>query len=223
MLKRIGALCVCLLLPHTAKAETIVSFGDGTVTWLGFGTVDRGFTSRPDYPIPPIGTPVNLTFSFNPGATFNPGGWPAGSPCAGTNAAGSLDLGGVDYNVSGYGFLHALLPGSSCSPPGGFTQFTFGLTPVDENPYKTFQGALILSYRDLLMADAFGDTPPATASWWLQAPVGLGAIWEVGGVLALSAVTEQPAPVPEPGSMTLLAIGLTGVARYVRSKRRSAA
>jgi hypothetical protein len=210
----------CLLLPHSAAADTFVSFLSGNVTWEATGVVNRGFTVREDKPFPPIGTPYSLTLTFNPSAAFpTPIGVP-GSGCLAVNVSGSLELGGASYVGSGFGFTHAQLPGTNCvGPIGGFTQFGIGLTPVGETPWDVTGSLLIASYRDLLMPNAFPLVPTGTGAWWISSPVER-AIWEAGALWAPSAVSvEQPAPVPEPGTMTLFALGLAAAARRLRSTR----
>ena len=61
MLTRISVLCVCLLLPQTALADTII-------TWVGEGAVTGNYQMFPHQVVPPVGTPFSLTMTFDPTA-----------------------------------------------------------------------------------------------------------------------------------------------------------
>lgn len=224
MLKRIGVFCVCLVLPQSALADTIVAFADGFVTWEASGVTSRGFTDRPSTAFPPIGTPFTMTLTFNPSATRPTSGLPSNSHCVNVNLSGTLELGGVSFVSSGsssLGFTHAALPGTNCVPNDGgftgFTQFSLPLQPVDGSPWDVSAAVLIASYRDLLVQDAFPEVPSGTGTWWIQSPI-FNPRWEVGGLFAPVAI-DQPAAVPEPGTLVLFSLGLAAAARRLRPKR----
>jgi hypothetical protein len=222
-MKQIVLLCASLLLPELAFADTIVSFAGGPVTWVATGETNRGFTTRPDQPFPPIGTPFTLTLTFDPGAAFPTATRPASATnCLAVNVSGSLDLGGVTFQAgsSSLGFTNSQLPGTNCNNSGE-TQFGLSLVPVADSPWDVRGALLIASYRDLIMRDAFPEVPSGSGSWWLQSPLFPPVTWEVGGRFAPSAVAvEQPLPVPEPGTLTLFGLGLAAVVRKVRRRNR---
>jgi len=213
MLTRISLLCVSLLLPQIALADTIV-------TWVGEGTVTGSYHQFPNQMVPPVGTPFSLIMTFDPTQAFphpNPQG--LGENCMiAPGVSSSLNLGGYIYNGSNnLGFTNAMLPGTNCSE-SGLTQFSLHNTRTPSGaPWNLNDGGiLILSYRDLLVQDAFPSAPttPLASLWYdsMQGPT-----WGFRGTLSLAAV-EQPAPVPEPGTLTLFGLGLAAV---VRRRRRA--
>ena len=222
MLRRIAVLCGCLLLPQGAAADTLISFNDGLVTWTATGTITRSPGSRPR-PIT-IGTPFELTFTFNPSsATRTLGGMSGTEDCMKVTTSGSLTIGGGSYATTGFGFTNAFLPGSNCSPGRPETQFDFRFSAAGDDPFNLVGSSSLgfLFYRDLLVQDAFPDVPMPNglASFEINFDISQGfpAFWQVGGPATLSAV-EQAAPVPEPGTLTMIGIGLAAVARRSRRK-----
>ena len=78
---------------------------------------------------------------------------------------------------------------------------------------------LIVTYRDALMRDAFPDAPSAP----LGADVWLIDLFNDGGFnghIDLQAV-DQTSAVPEPGTMTLVGLGLAAAYRRRRANRAS--
>jgi hypothetical protein len=217
MFKRISVLCVCLLLPQSVFAGTIV-------TWVGDGQVTGNYRQHEGQSVPPIGTPISLSMTFDPAsavATPNaPPPWNDGG-CQRVSVAASVNIGGYVYSGSNnLAFTHAALPGTNCTGTE-FTQFSLHnvATPPD-SPWSLRNGVLILSYRDLLVQDAFPSEPTLNglaSLWWDEL---LGSSHGFRGQVDLRAL-EQPAAVPEPGTMTLFGLGLAAVARKLRRRQRA--
>lgn len=142
------------------------------------------------------------------------------------DVSGSVTIGGHTWTGGGLGFTHASLPGGNCL--GGHTQFSLHeMTPPPDIPWTSDHpfalappNLFILSYRDLLVQDAFPSVPTTASGSPFNASlfsVSEMAAWNVFGALQLEAV-NQTAPVPEPGTLTLLGIGLAAAAR-VRKRR----
>jgi hypothetical protein len=166
---------------------------------------------------PPIGTPVSVTLSFAPSDAVPTFGYPAGLGCRSVDVSASVAIGGHTWAGGGSGFTHAALPDTTCSG-FDFTQFSLhSLTPPTDNPWAgDMSNTFILSYRDLLVQDAFPEFPTSrggvAALWSLasnpQFEVGAGLRWAV----------EQTSPVPEPGTLVLLGMGLAAAARARRRR-----
>ena len=223
MRARLLSVCLLLLVPGPAAADTLVSFGPGTVTWVASGVTTDGYASLPGLLFPPVGTPWALTLTFNPSASFPTiGRLPHQTYCNSVNVAGSLDIGGYAYAGTGFGFTHAQLPGTNCVDGGdnGDTQFGFGLAPLGDSPWDVNGSFFVASYRDELVRDAFPETPTGEGFWSWRSPFLFEPFWEVSAPFdpALKSV-EQPTPVPEPGTVSLFGLGLAAAARHLRKKR----
>jgi hypothetical protein len=110
-----------------------------------------------------------------------------------------------------------------CNPNSDRTQFLlFGLmAPRPDIPwdlsFPAFSSVYVLDYTDLLVQDAFPDVPTTLrASLGPVVDLGGGG-WNFHAGFDLRAV-NQTTPVPEPGTMVLLGIGL---AAAVRARRRT--
>jgi hypothetical protein len=115
------------------------------------------------------------------------------------------------------------LPGSNCSG-SELTQFTFvgGLTSPDGTRFSSIYGTSIIvaSYRDLLVQDTFPGSPIADGSGVFF----INRVDHGGGVSGSFewrvADPAEATPVPEPGTLTLFALGAAAVVRRVRAQRR---
>ena len=216
MTKLFSFVSMFLLVPVLCRADTLVTWAsDGVITLSHYHNMQNtGF-------VPPPGTPYQMTMSFDPGTTKPSFGAPAGSNCFSVSVAGQISIGGADYGLSGSGFTHAQLPGTNCTAGSPETQFLLGLSnsPVD-NPWPALRpGAFMeLWYTDALMRDAFPAVPTSLGGGF-QIREQLGSFLVMGD-RNLRAVPEQPTPVPEPGTMALVGLGLAAAVRRARAARR---
>jgi hypothetical protein len=130
---------------------------------------------------------------------------------------GSLTLGGYAYSTGGRGFTHAQLPGTNCTPGEPTTQFLLGFVdaPAD-SPWPIIEfGFIELWYMDRFVRDAFPMVPTSQGGGF-QIRDG-SRLFNVSASLDLQAV-EQPAAVPEPGTLTLVGVGLAAVVRKIRRR-----
>lgn len=217
-MKRVGLLCVALLMAHPATAGTIV-------TWEGAGLVERSAADRfgiPSVP-PPPGTPLSWTVSFDPTAASPTMGGGLPPECMQVPVSATFTLGAYSYSTQpgSLGFTHAQLPGSPCTP-SGFTQFSLHTMkdPLDGTPWSLETGGvLLIEYFDLLTRDSFPTAPTATFARVFYTPPFGRESWTFSGVSSINAAVVQPTPVPEPGSLSLLALGLAAVYRKARAVR----
>ena len=215
-------LCAAFVVASPVAAGTIV-------TWQGTGEVTQSWPNQGfPQPFPSVGTTLSMTLSFDPStAVSTPSDTPGTAGCMTVGFSGSMTLGGYTYSSGpSVAFTHAALPVSNCVPPGGVfdggdTQFAFqGLQTPPDSPWVLGSGRLlILTYRDSLVQDAFPDAPtaPLGADVWLIDLFNDGR-WGFNGHVDLQAV-DQATPVPEPGTMMLLGLGLAAAYRRRRSSQ----
>jgi hypothetical protein len=218
MVKLCGFLCLSLLVPVVSAADTLVM-------WTSEGTI----TSSVPVPvaeagrIPNVGTPYQLTLSFNPDQAIHYGGPTAGSNCLSVPVSGTLTLGGSEFSGGGSGFTHGLTPSYLCSATLQETLFRVQLANLpDDNPWPWIGTSSFIEawYVDLLNPNGFPVSPTAASGLDFQIrDSGFG--YTVRGHGNLQGALEQPAPVPEPGTMTLVGLGLLAAVRRARAARRA--
>jgi hypothetical protein len=216
MIKSFGFICLCLLVPRMSGADTLVTWvSEGEIRLSEYGRVENTGL------VPPVGTPYQLSMSFDPGALTPTPFSPAGSNCFTVPVSGSLTLPGVSYGLSGSGFTHGKLPGTTCSPGWSDTQFLFGISDPTDTPWPVLgTGFMELWYTDLLVRDAF-PAVPTTNGLGFQIRDQVGSFLVMGNGNLQAAMPEQPTPVPEPATMTLFGLGLAAALRRARTARRA--
>jgi len=215
MVKRLCLLVVCVLMASVASADPIV-------IWQGDGEVRVSNAEFPGQLIPPPGTPLSLTLAYNPtqATSFGP---PGGPPCLMVPvSSASLMIGAYTYHAApgSIGFSNSQLPGTNCM--GGFTEFSLhSLETPSESPWSLDSGGVVIvQFFDDIPIDSVPSGPVTTRVSVFYTPSLLGlSTWNFRGSVDLELV--QPlTPVPEPGTMTLLALGLALAARKARARSK---
>jgi hypothetical protein len=219
MLKRLVVACACVLVASTAAADTLVTWqADGTVT----SRVGTSTFPPPGSPIaPPIGAPFSVTLTFDPESAVQTASGAMLPGCQTVSVSGSVTIGSYStpFGSISAGYTQSNLPGLSRCAGGNQTHFELYVpgAPVD-NPFKLPPGILFLSYEDLFVTDAFPNLPmprfDVLGTYYANTGGVLSSVFQ--GRLEFAAV-EQPTVVPEPGTMTLLALGLAAAYRRRRS------
>lgn len=217
MVKRVPLLIACLLIASPVLAGPII-------TWQAFGEVGSSHYSFQQNTgrVPEIGTPYQLTLSFDLATLAQTPLSPAGSNCNWVSpVAASMTLGAYTFTGPGAGFTHATLPGSNCTPSSPDTMFVVRLQPPPGNPWSALNSALMeLWYTDQFVRDTFPTTPIGNGGFQIRDAFG-GSFFSVSGSVEFPGAgdPEQPSPVPEPATLTLFGLGLAAVARRVRRSR----
>lgn len=203
-MRRLALIVLCIAAPHTAVAAPI--------TWEAFGSV--AIVSH-------VTVPYYLQLRFDPDLSVHAPEWPAGSPCSITPVSGVFSLGSADYPLAdSYVFTNALLPITSCtSVPSGTIDFFLFLSHPEAGDSYGLLGShfLLASYIDLLHRDGTLPTTPVYSQPGFL--VYRSDHLRFGGDFSPGAV-EQPVPVPEPGTMVLVSMGLAWIARQRWSAAR---
>lgn len=217
MLKRLVLFCTCLMVPHAAAADSILTWqASGEIGFSAFG--GQQDTGR----VPVAGTPYELTITLFQDTVRPTVSSPAGSNCNMVNVSASLTMGGFNYSMGGFGFTHARLPGTNCSPGSPETQFIMGFRePRPVTPWPTVGfGFMELWYMDLVDQNLFPDSPTHNGGGFqIRDETGIWIISARHNLHGLQA-PEQPTAVPEPGTVTLFGLGLAAIARKLRRRNR---
>jgi hypothetical protein len=221
-MKRVLIVCAMLL----AAAYPVSA--DPIVTWQGSGAVtssDDLFPGFPDHPFyraaPPVGTPLSFNVSFDPSQAHPTMFSSPGSGCLTVPASGSLTIGDYTYGLNGEGLTHGLAPGITCATGSlSYTEFGLHVSDVETGaPWElnNGRGMLIVYFNDPLIRDTFPTSPAASSAglYWAIFP-GSPQAPTFEGRIDLSAVDEMT-PVPEPGTLSLLALGLAAAYRKRRA------
>ena len=216
MVKLVLLLCVALAVPAITAADTLVTWTSNGAVWISeyHRQQNNGF-------VPPVGTPYQMTLSFDRGAiTPNQFGSP-GDNCFAVPVSGSLTLGGVSYGLKGHGWTHAMLPGLTCAPGFPETQFLLGLTFPPDNPwpaFTSFRPFMEAWYRDLANSNDFPVMPVALGmGFQLREQFGGMLVGGRGNLQGMS--PGETVHAPEPGTLTLVGLGLAAAIRRARKLR----
>ena len=212
-MKRLAIVAACLAVPHTAIAATII--------WAAGGLVSETHQFGP-LPPPPRETRWSLELQFDPDRSVHTPFWPADAPCSMTPIAGAFTLGGAGYTFGGgsnLAFTNSILPADNCSfnPIYGTVQFFMFPTGTDD-PWNLLghAGFLLASYDDLFQDGVIPTEPRYSYPGYL---IYRNNSFEFSGAFSPQ-VVQQPAPIPEPATTTLVTIGLALIgARRWRSQQ----
>lgn len=202
-MKRLVFVALCLALPSTTFAATIV--------WEAFGVTSYG-EQYGSVPPPPHSTPWALRLQFDPdliGPT--PGShWPADAPCSMVPISGSFTLGGAEYAFGGgsnLAFTNAMMPVDNCGAYGSGTVQFFMFPRSAEDPWQLWGlggSFLLASYDDVYQNGTIPTEPVYSYPGYL---VYRNDSFRFHADFAPVAV-PQPAPIPEPATTTLVGLGL---------------
>lgn len=198
------------------------------ITWAASDVVVN--VNDPFFQLPGLtaGTPWSLVITFNPSV--------AGTPVAGSNpswdcnvyhagASAVFQLGGFTYtNTGGQIFTNAVLPFNNCrdvvasSSPPGMIQLAWSNGWLSEPGAWNLNGSFFVAgYYDGIYQDGLLPTIPTVVPGGPYNGLIVGNLGQVPGYQFTGRfepkLIEQPTPVPEPATLTMLGAGLAMLAR----------
>jgi hypothetical protein len=210
-----GCLVALALTASSAAAEPIV--------WFGSNEVESVITPSNALVTLTVGTPWSLSINFDSSA---PATVIRGIP--GCNQfpviSSTFTLGPYTYNSTGGQFMaqHGY-PSSACDAPvslAGLLQAVLPIGPSSDPNAWPFGGTnLLINFFGAPPDGSLPAEPPSVSSAFLFGYGYGGLYWRGLGNGEFQAVVDQPTPVPEPGTLTLFALGLAAAARNVRKAR----
>jgi hypothetical protein len=200
---KLAVVCLSLLFaPQMVFADTLV-------TWRADGELNFSRSTNPFISMPPVGTPYSLTMTLDPSSQVRYFGGAAGMTCYSVGVSGLLTLGGFDYNLAGTGYTHALIE-QPCWPTSNEAIFRMGVSPVapGASPWSGMERVNLMElwFTDPVQHDLFRDTPFPGGFQIRDEGFSVHATHNLHQVLP-----EQMSPVPEPGTLSLFALGLAAL------------
>ena len=205
------------------RADPVLWFDSGALTSVDGTRIFPGLS---------VGTPWTLTLGFDPEAPGRPGfpSIPDGSCNIYPVSSATFTLGSFTYtNSGGQIWTNSNLPGSECTGSrAGAIQFEFvrGWTQ-EPGAWNLNQGLLIAQYTDVVNDGSLPASPnprPDTVTGQLN-------FYDLFGLSPFPAfqdssftprlLVDNPTPVPEPGTMAMLGMGLALGARRWRRGRKN--
>jgi hypothetical protein len=213
VLRTLCLLCGGLLVLVTTAAPAAAD----TITWFASNEVTGIMTPSNALATLTIGTPWSLAINFDADApAHNIRG------ISGCNqypvASSALTLGPYTYNSSGGLILtqHGF-PASACDAPvslEGLLQFVIPVgTSADAGAWPLASSSLLINFFNAPPDGSLPTTPPSLASIYLW---GGDIYWRNLGPVQFQAVVDEPAPVPEPATLTMLGAGLAALIAHRR-------
>ena len=226
MIRRSLLVMVLVSISRMASAGPIIWEAFGDVASISYPVSGGASTPPPGWIHlgPPAGTPYSIRLVFDPTAGVQTPGHP-GEPCTMTAATGMMNLGGFAYGLSGNVFTNSLFPAANCYvgslQPLGSIDFLMAMRALEPDPWDIGgMHFLELKYWDLVHQNGTFPTTPTLArpgSLYLHEE----NYFNVFGTFEPRLVdVQQPSPVPEPGTLTMVGFGLAVAARRKWRARR---
>ena len=212
---------LALLLATPARATTIVWIDEGALTSVSSGSFIPGLT---------VGTPWTLEMAFDSAAPATRIAGPPGSVCNSFPIqATTFTLGGFTYTTGSGLIMTNSSPPGGCSPAQtGDIMLQLGGWTQEPGAFDLNSGIMLAAYRDAIHTDGSLPLVPVLSG----SNSGLGLYNFLFGPFPVfqdstfgprAALVEDPGPVPdpvpEPGALTLLGLGLAYAGRRRLLKR----